>query len=198
MDESPVRLACLERGVKLTIGLPVLDWKGQVTGFDVSAGAGGGPTRRVRLQALSKLLADGPVDGLSMHSSRSTGLDGLREIGGTAEEGGIPFEDYLHDQPLEWITYYGRNRPGRLRYAVLRRREIDGRIEAVDEEFSRCLRWEPTDHLRRLELDHKDVEQIEISEGEAFQAVFHLLLKKLPFVTNTWPWERPDPGPDAT
>jgi hypothetical protein len=36
-----------------------------------------------------------------------------------------------------------------------------------DEAFTRNLRWEPTEYLRRYHLGHDDVDHVEITEAEA-------------------------------
>lgn len=186
MDMSRhVYLACPEPGLKLAIGRPLdVKWIALEVAPNSLLRPGHRPTRRVLLQTLSKLLTDHPIGGMSLCEGRSRRLNGLREIGGDAEDGGIPFADYLADQPLEWVTYYFRTRTGipRLLGGVVRRREIDGVAEQVDEAFTRRLRWEPTDYLDRYRRKHDDIDRIEFSEGEAFQFVLRRLVSRLPFV----------------
>jgi hypothetical protein len=47
----------------------------------------------------------------------------------------------------------------------VRRRIVDG--VTCDEGFTRNLRWEPTQYLRRYALGHNDVDHVEISEADA-------------------------------
>lgn len=183
----PMYLACPERGLKLAIGRPRYDGANRITGFSTSSDRpAGSPTRRVLFQALSKLLADNPASGMSLHESGSAGLGRLREIGGKVEERGVPFVDYLREQPVEWITYYGKLHTGFTRNnpsGVIRRREMSGGLGTEDEAFKRILRWERDHYLIGYTFGHDDIDHVEISEGEALRFVLRLLYSRLPFVT---------------
>ncbi|MCX4845080.1 hypothetical protein [Streptomyces sp. NBC_00893] len=68
------------------------------------------------------------------------------------------------------ITYYARIGEGYPRSSprgILRRRLVGREAETHDEAFTRGLRWEPTEYLRRYELGHNDVDHVQISEREA-------------------------------
>lgn len=69
-------------------------------------------------------------------------------------------------------SYYALLAAGRDRAnpsGVIRRRH-DGDI-AVDETFTRNLRWEPTDYFERERLGRNDDEHVEITETEAEEFV---------------------------
>ncbi|WP_166025794.1 hypothetical protein [Streptomyces chilikensis] len=66
------------------------------------------------------------------------------------------------------ITYYAKVSEGCPRSSprgIVRRRVDEERT--YDEAFTRNLRWEPTEYLRRCELGHHDVDHVEISTVEA-------------------------------
>nr|WP_237331042.1 hypothetical protein [Streptomyces mexicanus] len=78
--------------------------------------------------------------------------------------------DALDQGAVGRITYYAKIGAGHPRSAprgILRRRVVgrDGGVH--DEAFTRNLRWEPTEYLRRYELGHDDVDHVVISEREA-------------------------------
>ncbi|MFI7452202.1 hypothetical protein ACIBQX_32225 [Nonomuraea sp. NPDC049714] len=66
------------------------------------------------------------------------------------------------------ITYYakvGNGYPRAQPRGIVRRRLLDGRT--CDEAFTRNLRWERTEYLRRYDFGHNDVGHVAISEVEA-------------------------------
>lgn len=66
------------------------------------------------------------------------------------------------------ITYYAKLHDGHTRSnpsGILRRRTTDG--ISHDEAFTRNLRWEPTEYLRRYGLGHDDIDHVEITKREA-------------------------------
>jgi hypothetical protein len=65
-------------------------------------------------------------------------------------------------------TYYARideDFPRERPAGIVRRRLVNG--VTVDEAFTRNLRWEPTEYLRRYELGHNDDDHVEITAAEA-------------------------------
>ncbi|WDN55921.1 hypothetical protein [Streptomyces clavuligerus] len=66
------------------------------------------------------------------------------------------------------ITYYAKTDAANSRSSpqgIVRRRIDEDRMD--DEAFTRNLRWEPTEYLRRYELGHNDIDHVEITEIEA-------------------------------
>lgn len=66
------------------------------------------------------------------------------------------------------VTYYGSLAAGRTRdrpAGVYRRKVVDG--HAVDEAFTRNLRWEPTTALHERDLGYNEVDYVEITRAEA-------------------------------
>lgn len=66
------------------------------------------------------------------------------------------------------ITYYAKFIEGYSRsnpQGIVRRRLVNG--VAHDEAFTRNLRWEPTEYLRRYALGHNEVDHVQITEAEA-------------------------------
>ncbi|MER6912644.1 hypothetical protein ABT354_13330 [Streptomyces sp. NPDC000594] len=67
------------------------------------------------------------------------------------------------------ITYYAKtdaDKPRSSPRGIVRRR-VDDEDRTWDEAFTRNLRWEPTEYLRRHELGHNDTEPERIGEVEA-------------------------------
>lgn len=82
-----------------------------------------------------------------------------------AGDGSIPTELV---ESTGTVTYYAKideSHPRSDPRGVVRRRIVDG--VAHDEAFTRNLRWEPTEYLRRYRLGHDDVEHVTISKEEA-------------------------------
>ncbi|MFD4482885.1 pentapeptide repeat-containing protein [Streptomyces sp. NPDC058471] len=80
------------------------------------------------------------------------------------------------NSPVGTTTYYARiddEFPRSHPSGVVRRRRA-GRL-VRDEAFTRNLRWEPTEYLRRYELGHNDTDHVEISQAEADAFVRRLL-----------------------
>lgn len=101
------------------------------------------------------------------------------EIGGDAV-GDIPFDDVLAGSPAEPTRYVARLRPGlpvTEASGVVRRRG-DG-PDAVDEAFTRALRWEPTEFLRRQALGLEDGETADVDGHQAANIVLKILTKRL-------------------
>ncbi len=75
------------------------------------------------------------------------------------------------DQDAEGrITYYAKVGDGFSRNSplgIVRRRVVGREGLEYDEAFTRNLRWEPTQYLRRYELGENEVDHVEISEREA-------------------------------
>lgn len=95
-----------------------------------------------------------------------------REIGGWVEDGDLPFDKYLADDPEEPVTYYAVPRPGRSREEssdVVHRRGPG----AVDDVFSRNLLWEPVEHVHRGVLG--DTDRVEITEAEAAAVALRII-----------------------
>ncbi|MET7611859.1 pentapeptide repeat-containing protein [Streptomyces seoulensis] len=71
------------------------------------------------------------------------------------------------NSPPEQTTYYaliGEGNPRSNPEGVVRRRRAGEFVS--DEVFTRNLRWEPTEYLRRYELGHNDLEHVEITKDE--------------------------------
>ncbi|MCX4834898.1 pentapeptide repeat-containing protein [Streptomyces sp. NBC_01016] len=112
-----------------------------------------------------------------------TGLSGeirgparLSEGDAIRELAGLELESWLNSRgasvtvlnsPPGTVTYYARvdDEFPRERPAGIVRRRRDG-TTFRDEAFTRHLRWEPTEYLRRYELGHNDDDHIEITEEE--------------------------------
>ncbi|MEU0174521.1 pentapeptide repeat-containing protein [Streptomyces massasporeus] len=100
------------------------------------------------------------------------------QVGARREIDGLELERWLHSRGARVrvigprrgdITYYAKFSEGYSRsnpQGIVRRRMVNG--VAHDEAFTRNLRWEPTEYLRRYELGHHEVDPVEISEAEAF------------------------------
>lgn len=74
--------------------------------------------------------------------------------------------------PPDNVFYYAKideTHPRTDPRGIVRRRVVDG--TAHDEAFTRNLRWEPTEYLKRYELGHNDVEHLKITLGEAEEFV---------------------------
>jgi hypothetical protein len=72
----------------------------------------------------------------------------------------------------------GRLRPGHPRSnpsGIVRRREGT----AVDEAFTRSLRWEPTEYLRRHALGLDDTDHVQITEAEAVDFALGVIAARL-------------------
>lgn len=141
-------------------------------------------------RSLWKYLADCPADDLALHFDSDPEFDDIaeyREMGGDVEDGDLPLADYLVGEPEEPVVYYAKLRDGHPRSdpsGIVRRRAADTR---VDDAFTRNLRWEPTEFLRRAELGLDDTDHIEISEAEAVAFVLRLLAARL---RPGWPQNR--------
>ncbi|WP_327657686.1 pentapeptide repeat-containing protein [Streptomyces sp. NBC_00483] len=84
------------------------------------------------------------------------------------------------NSPIGTVTYYARvddEFPRERPAGIVRRRRAGKSLS--DEAFTRNLRWEPTEYLRRYELGHNEDDHVEITEEEAtrfilrFKAKFH-------------------------
>ncbi|WP_237305344.1 hypothetical protein [Streptomyces sp. SAT1] len=78
--------------------------------------------------------------------------------------------DALDQDATGRITYYAKVGDGYSRTAplgIVRRRKVGREGATHDEAFTRNLRWEPTEYMRRYELGENDVDHVEISEREA-------------------------------
>ncbi|MFI5664995.1 pentapeptide repeat-containing protein [Streptomyces sp. NPDC051684] len=97
--------------------------------------------------------------------------DARRELAGLAlelwlAERGAAVE--VLNSPADTTTYYVRVGYGASRgdpAGVVRRRRAGAVVR--DEVFTRNLRWEPTEYLRRYELGHNDQDHVEITPAEA-------------------------------
>lgn len=80
--------------------------------------------------------------------------------------------------PSGTVTYYARvdDEFPRERSAGIVRRRRAGR-NFHDEAFTRNLRWEPTEYLRRYELGHNDSDHVEITEEEANRFISRITAK---------------------
>jgi hypothetical protein len=147
-------------------------------------------------RALWKLLDHCPAGDLELSSDEEVDFDELAadyaEIEGLAGAGGVPMDQYLADQPGGATTYYAKTRPGYPRSAPagIVRRSGTG-VTAVDEAFTRNLRWEPTEFLRRaaLGLDDTDTDTdtVEITEADAVDFALGVLAARL---RSDWPERR--------
>ncbi len=112
-----------------------------------------------------KFLADGRVLAQRLRDSVDRSAVSVEYAG----DGSIEVEPV---GPPENVVYYAKideTHPRTDPRGIVRRRIADG--TAHDEAFTRNLRWEPTEYLRRYELGHNDVEHVEISIGEAEEFV---------------------------
>jgi hypothetical protein len=78
------------------------------------------------------------------------------------------FEGRDVETPTSRKTYYAvidETHPRATPLGVVRRAASDGAVR--DEAFTRNLRWEPTEYLRRYELGHNDDDHVEITAAEA-------------------------------
>lgn len=131
---------------------------------------------------LWKFLDDCPGDGVALHFDSDPEFDGCagyREIGGDLERSGLPLPDDLAGDAAEPTVYYAKLRPGHPRSnpsGVVRRR---GAGTSRDDAFTRNLRWEPTEFLRRAAIGLDDTDFVEIPESEAVDFVLRLLAARL-------------------
>ncbi|MEE1766938.1 hypothetical protein PUR34_01580 [Streptomyces sp. JV185] len=128
-------------------------------------------------------LPDDPYEPLLLMYERGGGysveefidLDGAMLRVGTVESN-LPARPFLASAPAALdaldaegeITYYAKTGEGYPRSSprgIVRRRVDDG--PAYDEAFTRDLRWEPTEYLRRYELGHNETDHVEITAAEA-------------------------------
>ncbi len=114
------------------------------------------------------------VQGLSgsVYGPMSVESDGrCVEVGGRAMElwlNGRGADVRVIDPDAPGVTYYAKIDGGHPRdnpRGVVRRRFLDG--ISYDEAFTRKLRWEATEYLRRYDLGHNEVDHVEITEAEA-------------------------------
>jgi hypothetical protein len=100
----------------------------------------------------------------------------------------IPVREYLQrvqDGEMQWaklpadlVTYFARisdRYPRSNPRGIARRRLINGRV--TDEDFTRNLRWEPTDYFERYRLGHNDVDHVRITKAEVDAFIAHLTEK---------------------
>lgn len=162
-------LVCRSGRSRLGLGKPVRQPDGTITAF--SYGSGDSSDAEFA-RALWKFLDACPDADLGLCFSGDPDFDdlmGYREVGGWPEDGDVPFDEYLAGDPEEAVSYYAKLRPGYPRSApsgIVRRRGAHG-SGAVDEAFTRNLRWEPTEYLRRHALGLDDTEHVAITEAEA-------------------------------
>ncbi|MEW1929748.1 pentapeptide repeat-containing protein [Streptomyces sp. NPDC088360] len=100
-----------------------------------------------------------------------------RELERWLHQGGATVQ-VLNSVP-DTTTYYARiddEYPRNSPAGIVRRTNADGLT--TDHAFTRNLRWEPTEYLRRYELGHNATDHVEISEAEA--AAFIARLTKNP------------------
>ncbi|MEV0116999.1 pentapeptide repeat-containing protein [Streptomyces sp. NPDC050844] len=107
--------------------------------------------------------------------------DGRRELAG------LELELWLADRgatvevlnsPADTTTYYARiceEFPRGNPAGIVRRRRAGTTVR--DDAFTRNLRWEPTEYLRRYALGHNDVDHVEITSAEA-DAFVHRITRK--------------------
>ncbi|MFZ3566228.1 pentapeptide repeat-containing protein [Streptomyces sp. BH097] len=100
-----------------------------------------------------------------------SGGDGRRELAGLALELWLAERDAtveVLNSPADTTTYYAHVGDGFSRAdpaGVVRRRRAGNVVR--DEAFTRNLRWQATEYLRRYELGHNDDDHVEITEAEA-------------------------------
>lgn len=165
-------LVCHSRRLTIGLGKPLRRADDTVSGFD--QGFLRGAARAQLDRGLWRFLADTAGEPLVVTYDSDDDFEvvaGYREIGGDAEDGDIPLSTYLGEPPATdpaaaEYAYFGVHGPGvREPVGVVRRRMVEG--HAVDEAFTRRLRWEPTLRLRDQELGVGDAELSPISAGEA-------------------------------
>lgn len=171
-------LVCHHDQTLLGLGKPLRPSTGEIRAFSYRSGDADATFAR----SLWKYLAGCPGDGVALHFDSDPEFDDIaeyREIGGDVEDGDLPLPDYLADEPAEPVVHYAKLRPGHPRSdpsGIVRRRGAD---RPVDEAFTRNLRWEPTEFLRRAALGLDDTDYIEIPEAEAVTFVLRLLAARL-------------------
>ncbi|MCX4673402.1 pentapeptide repeat-containing protein [Streptomyces sp. NBC_01381] len=82
------------------------------------------------------------------------------------------------NSPADTTTYYARiceEFPRSNPAGIVRRRRAGTTVR--DDAFTRNLRWEPTEYLRRYALGHNDVDHVEITPAEA-DAFVHRITRK--------------------
>jgi hypothetical protein len=171
---TTAHLVCPPRRVRLGLGAPLRRPDGTVQGFT-------GRPEPDFARALWRLIDDCEAGGLALALGSDAGAAGYREIGGSPQEGGIPFSEYLDDTDRDRITYYALLFDGFTREhpsGLVRRRHRDVGLP-VDEAFTRNDRWEPSEYLVRYQLGHNDIDHVEISEGEATAFVLTALAETL-------------------
>jgi hypothetical protein len=91
-----------------------------------------------------------------------------RMVGRLSSKPVVALDSATLDELDSRVTYYAKIRGGYSRArpsGIVRRRRSNGTEH--DEAFTRNLRWEATEYLRRYELGHNDVDHVEITEAEA-------------------------------
>ena len=150
------RLVRPEARLHLWLGKPLRTPDGVVFAF-------GGDRDPLFGPALWKFLADRETEAVTI------AVDGELEdtydfpLVGGEDPGDVPFADYLRADPPGPADHYLLGR-------VLLRRRAGG-----DEAFTRRLRWEPTERLRRHELGYDDAELLAVPEAEAVRATLATL-----------------------
>lgn len=172
---TSAHLACPAHQLSIGLGKPLRDADGNLLRF---AHAGDRFA-----EALWAFLEECGGDRLVLADSGDADFETIaeyREIGGWVEDGDVPIDDYLAGHPVEPVQYYGKLRPGYPRSApsgiVRRRGEGPG---VVDEAFTRNLRWEPTEYLRRHALGLDDTENVEITDAEAVDFALGVIASQL-------------------
>lgn len=172
-------LVCHRDRTLLGLGKPLRPPTGGIRAFSYPSGR---ISEATFARTLWKYLLDCPTDDLVLHFDSDPEFDTIaeyREIGGDIEDGDVPLADYLAGELEEPAVYYAELRPGRPRSdpgGIVRRRGVS---TPVDGTFTRDLRWEPTDLLRRAALGIDDADRIEIPEAEAIAFVLRLLAVRL-------------------
>lgn len=186
-------LICHSTRTWLTLGKPLFGEVGPVRSFSYRSTEF---TDAAFARALWKFLDRCPAGGLALSSDEEVDFDELAtdyaEIGALAGAGGIPMEEYLADEPVEPVTYYGKLRPGYPSTApsgIVRRRGTGP--TAHDEAFTRNLRWQPTEFLRRAALGLDDTDTVEISEADAVDFALGVIAAQL---RSDWPERRRSAG----
>jgi hypothetical protein len=162
-------LVCHSSRSLLGLGKPLRQPDGTITAFSYSSADS---SDALFARALWKFLDACSAADLTLCFSGDPDFDEImeyREIGGWEEDGGLPFDAYLAGDAVGTTTYYAKLRPGYPREnpsGIVRRRGAEG-AGAVDEAFTRNLRWEPTEYLRRHAVGLDDTESVEIDEAEA-------------------------------
>ena len=172
-------LVCHHDRTLLGLGEPVGAPAGGVSAFSHHTGA---RSEATFARGLWKYLDDCPGDGVALHFDSDPefeGCAGYREIGGDPEDGGLPLSDYIAGDAEEPAVYYAKLRPGHPRSnpsGIVRRR---GASTPRDEAFTRNLRWETTEFLRRAAIGLDDTDFVEVPESEAVDFVLRLLAARL-------------------